>query len=261
MVDWYLGTVGFSYKDWAGVFYPAGSSPRNYLAHYSQFFNGVELDTTFHAVPSAERVRQWAAMVPEGFRFCVKTPRRITHEMELLNVAEAMSEFLETMSLLGEKLGPILIQLPPGLSAAQLDIVNDFLATLPPGFRYALEFRHPSWFATETATLLEAHKICWVSTEYLDLPKQIAATTDFLYIRWLGRHGQFDYKGREQRDVTPQLEGWWEQIQPHLAGVETVYGFFNNDYSGYSPATCHRFKRLIGLPTLYPQMPQQGRLF
>ena len=261
MVDWCLGTVGFSYKDWSGVFYPAGASSRTYLAHYSQFFNAVELDTTFHGVPPAERVRQWAALVPVGFQFCVKTPRQITHETRLVNASEAMGTFLATMSLLGEKLGVILIQLPPSLGIAEIDTLNRFLVELPPDFRYAVELRHPSWFASETATLLEAHNICWVSTEYLDMPKEVTVTTGFLYIRWLGRHGQFDYKGQEQRDVTSQLEWWWQEIQPHLAKVETVYGFFNNDYSGHSPATCNRFKRFIGLPTSYPQTLQQGRLF
>jgi uncharacterized protein YecE (DUF72 family) len=261
LVDWYLGTVGFSYKEWADVFYPSGLSPRQYLAYYSQIFNAVELDSTFYGVPPADRVRQWAASTPAAFKFCAKTPRQITHELRLVGAREAMLAFLETLSLLGEKLGAVLIQLPPSLTVAQVDIVAAFLAELPVNFQYAIEFRHPSWFTGETASLLNHHRICWVSTEYIDLPKHIERTTDFLYLRWLGRHGQYKLKDREQQDMTPHLDWWKTQLQPHLPLVQRVYGFFNNDYSGHSPATCNRFKRMLGLPAASPQPPQQGRLF
>lgn len=259
--NWYLGTVGFGYKDWDGVFYPAGSPTRNYLSHYSKIFNTVELDTTFYGTPSAERVKQWAANTPADFKFCVKTPRQITHELRLKGTASLMQAFLDVIGLLEQKLGVILIQLPPSFSAAQFDTVAAFLEDLPLGLRYAIEFRHESWFTGETTTLLKTHHICWTSTDYSDLPRQIALTTDFLYIRWLGRHGQFEQKDQEQIDVSPQLAWWWEYIQPQLARVQTIYGFFNNDYAGHSPATCNQFKTIVGLSPTYPQLPQQGRLF
>jgi uncharacterized protein YecE (DUF72 family) len=261
LVDWYLGTVGFSYKEWAGVFYPAGMASRSYLAHYSQIFNAVELDSTFYGTPPADRVRQWASLVPEAFKFCAKTPRQITHDLGLIKAQAPMATFVETMGLLGDKLGAILIQLPPQFSVAQLETVTSFLEDLPAGVQYALEFRHPSWFTAETAALLKAYQVCWVSTEYLNLPDQVEVTSDVLYIRWLGRHGRFEQKNREQIDVTPRLQWWWEQLQPHLEQVQTVYGFFNNDFAGYSPATCNRFKTLIGLPVAASQAPQQGTLF
>ncbi len=81
--NWYLGTVGFSYKDWDGVFYPTGTSPRNYLPRYSKIFGAVELDSTFYGTPPEDRVRQWATITPAEFKFCVKTPRQITHDMRL----------------------------------------------------------------------------------------------------------------------------------------------------------------------------------
>ncbi len=261
MTDWYLGTVGYSYKDWDGVFYPAGAPARSYLAYYSQVFNAVELDSTFYGTPPAERVKQWAVSVPDGFKFCPKTPRLITHELRLVEAAAEMRQFLETMRYLDDKLGAVLIQLPPSLSAVEFDTVAAFLAGLPSGFDYALEFRHLSWFNFETVTLLQNHNICWTSTAYLDLPKQIALTTNFHYIRWLGQHGQFEEKAHERLDVLPQLQWWWESIQPNLERVHTIYGFFNNDFSGHSPATCNRFKELVGLPTAYPEIPQQGKLF
>ena len=261
LTDWYLGTVGFSYKDWDGVFYPQGAPARSYLAHYSQIFNAVELDSTFYGTPPADRMRQWAATVPPGFKFCPKTPRQITHEMRLRNATDLMQTYLETVQLLDDHLGAILIQLPPSFAAAEFDTVATFLADLPVGLQYAIEFRHPSWFTYQTAALLQAHNVCWTSTAYLDLPKQIALTTNFHYIRWLGRHGQFERKTHEQTDVTPELEWWWENIQPNLERTSTIYGFFNNDFSGHSPATCNRFKDIVGLPVTHPQIPQQGTLF
>lgn len=261
MMDWYLGTVGFSYKEWNGVFYPAGMAARNYLAHYSQVFNSVELDSTFYGTPPQERVRQWASLVPETFKFCVKTPRQITHDLALIGAQKPMETFVETMRLLEDKLGAILIQLPPQFSVAQVETVARFLEELPDGVRYALEFRHRSWFTPETAALLRHYEVCWVATEYLNFPDQIERTTDFLYIRWLGQHGRFKEKNREQLDMTARLNWWWEQLQGHLDQVQTVYGFFNNDFAGYSPATCNRFKALIGLPVAASQAPQQGKLF
>ena len=261
MVDWYLGTVGFSYKDWDGVFYPPRMPARQYLAHYSQIFNSVELDSTFYGTPPPDRVRQWSMTVPPGFKFCVKTPRQITHDMRLFDALGPMTMFLETISLLGDALGTILIQLPPSLTDADIDTVNTFISGLPTDWRYAVEFRHPSWFTPQSAELLAAHQVCWVSTEYDNVPKQVVPTTDFLYVRWLGKHGQFERKNQERIDVTPQLQWWIDQFEPHLDHFETIYGFFNNDFSGHSPRTCNRFKEMIGLEAIYPEIPQQGRLF
>ena len=261
MTNWHLGTVGFSYRDWDGVFYPAGAPLRSYLAHYSKIFNTVEIDSTFYGTPPASRVRNWAAAVPPDFKFCVKTPRQITHELRLNNASDPMQVFIDTMRLLDEKLGAILIQLPPTFTAAQFDTLAAFLITLPPGLQYAVELRHESWFTGETPTPLKAYNVCWASIDYLDLPKQISLTTNFLYLRWLGKHGQFEHKHKEQVDVIPQLEWWWAYIEPQLARTQTIYGFFNNDYAGHSPGTCNRFKAIAGLPVSYPQIPQQNTLF
>ena len=261
MVDWYLGTIGFSYKDWEGIFYPAGLPARSYLAYYSEIFNAVELDSTFYGTPPTDRVTQWSSATPPNFKFCVKTPRQITHDLRLVQAKKAMADFIDTISLFDDKLGAVLIQLPPSLTSAQIDTVSAFLAELPGGFRYAVEFRHHSWFTAGTAALLETYRIGWVSVDYVGLPKQITQTADFLYLRWLGRHGQFKRHDQEQQDVTAQLEYWVAELQPYLDRAETIYGFFNNDYAGHSPATSNQFKQLIGLPVNSPQTPQQERLF
>lgn len=256
--------MGFAYEPWRGVFYPDSASPRQYLAHYSQVFDAVELDSTFYGAPRAGTVRQWAAQTPPGFRFCPKTPREITHEHGLdlgQGAGEAMAAFLDAVRGFGERLGPVLIQLPPSFGPAQRPGLETFLASLPHDLRYAVEFRHRAWFVPETAALLAGLGMAWVTLDYLDLPRRIDMTTDFLYVRWIGQHGRWVQRGREEIDVAPRLAWWWEQLQPALAQVDAVYGFFNDDYAGYAPATCNRFKAIAGLPVVEPEIPQQGTLF
>lgn len=275
MTKWYLGTMGFAYDPWRGVFYPDDVNARHYLAYYSPVFNAVELDTTFYGTPRESTVRQWAAQTPPEFRFCPKTPREITHERGLSlaqGAGDAMASFLDVMRVFGSRLGPVLIQLPPSFDARELPTLAEFLAPLPTDLRFAVELRHPSWYALpETGPTLEDWPslksllanlhIAWVTLDYLALPKQITPTADFLYVRWIGQHGRFMQRGREEIDVSARLAWWWEQFQPSLPQVPTIYGFFNDDYAGYAPATCNRFKTLAGLPLVEPKIPQQGKLF
>jgi uncharacterized protein YecE (DUF72 family) len=261
MMKWFLGTMGFSYKDWSGVFYPEGLASRDFLAYYSQFFNAVELDSTFYGTPRPEYVERWAALTPPNFTFCAKTPREITHDLRLVEANELMSHFLETMRLLGDKLGVVLIQLPPDFAFAQIHSLAIFLRQLPKDLRYAVEFRHPSWHATATGQLLQNHNVGWVSADYKYLPQRVFVTTDFIYLRWIGQHGLYETKDYERVDLTPKLEGWWTDIQSRMDGTQATYGFFNNDYAGHAPATCNRFKEIVGLPVKALKPPQQGRLF
>lgn len=261
MIEWHLGTIGFSYQDWSGVFYPDGLSKRDYLIHYSQFFNSVELDSTFYGTPRPEYVERWKAITPPDFSFCVKTPREITHDKRLVDARIEMDHFLNTMKLLGGKLGVVLIQLPPDMTFSHIHNLAVFLRQLPPDVRYAVEFRNQSWVATGTEQLLMNNNIGWVSTDYIHLPQRVFVTTDFIYIRWIGRHGQYDVKDHERQDMTSRLERWWADIRKHQARLDKVYGYFNNDFSGHSPATCNRFKEIVGLSTKPLKPPQQGSLF
>jgi uncharacterized protein YecE (DUF72 family) len=251
-MDWRLGTMGFSYADWAGTFYPPGMKAGDYLAHYARHFDAVELDTTFHAVPPAERFRRWAVVKPAGFRFSVKTPRAVTHDLPPDRAAPAMLEFLDAARALGEKLGVVLIQYPPHFEADQFARVDTFLAALPGDVRYAVELRNRTWGSRRTLDLLRRHRCCLVAAEYLTRPGRIHATSDFLYLRWIGEHGRFPRQDREQLDVGESLAWWNEQLAGVAPDATTAWGFFNNDYAGYSVATCNRFKRLLGQPVVEP---------
>lgn len=260
-LNWYLGTMGFSYKDWEGVFYPQGLDSRHYLAYYSQVFNAVEMNSTFYGTPRPEYVQRWAQTTPPAFIICPKMPRQITHEKRLLKATTEADAFLDTMRLLQDKLGPVLIQLPPDFARDKLGVLFAFLRRLPRDLRYAVEFRHRSWHAASTGQLLQDYEVAWVSTEYIHMPQRVYVTADFIYVRWLGRHGTYEAIDHERVDKTSRLRRWLHDIeQRQEEGVHTVYGFFNNQYTGFAPAACQRLKRLLGLPTNPLAPPQQRRL-
>lgn len=254
----YLGTVGFGYKQWNGVFYPAGMKPDRFLSFYANYFNSVEIDSSFYGTPKAATVDKWGQAVPSEFKFCPKTPQQITHDNRLHGVTADMHHFVETMSRLGDKLGPILIQMPPNFTSAEQSTLLEFLDSLPPHARYAVEFRHLSWENTAVNDELRERSICRVSADYVIMPKRLHITTDFVYLRFLGRHGRYTTKDKEMWDPTAELQKWHRQLGDFKG---SVCGYFNNDFSGYSPEACRKFKTLVGLPAELPQNPVQGTLF
>lgn len=261
MTTWKLGTVGFGYQEWVGSFYPPGMRSEAFLSHYSAFFDAAELDTTFYGIPGEAAVLAWRDKMPPGFVFCPKAPRAVTHELQRAETAVVMGAFVERLQLLGDKLGPVLIQFPPSFTFDAFGRLIAFLGQLPEGPRYAVEFRHPSWRRRRVLDLLQRDHVAWVAADYIHLPPELLITAPFTYLRFIGEHGRFTDKSREQLDPTERLTHWREQLLPHLARLDAVYGFFNNDFSGHSPATCNRFKQMFGLPTAYPDIPSQPTLF
>ena len=144
---------------------------------------------------------------------------------------------------------------------AEVSALINFLPELPHDLRYVVELRHRSWAKPETAVLLQTYNMCWAAVDYIHMPHQIVPTTDFLYLRFLGPRGRFPAKDRQMVDRSADLEGWWQRIQTHLDHVHSIYVFFNDDYSGFSPQTCNRFKEVIGMEPGEIRPMQQGRLF
>jgi uncharacterized protein YecE (DUF72 family) len=262
--SWRLGTIGFGYSDWQGVFYPPEVKSSGYLSHYAKHFDTAELDTTFHAAPTPERVRRWAEAVPDEFRFCVKTPKGITHAPPPISRrAGQMLDFLRTLREFGPKLGVVLLQFPPSFDTGEARDLHKFLSALPKDTRYAIELRHGSWKTDATARLLRDHNCCWVAADYLeDPPDMRPVTSDFLYVRWIGRHGQYPTLDRERIDVTERLQWWKEHLTAAATSdVKTIWGLVNNDYSGYAVGACNKMKRLLGLPVNDVADPRQAELF
>lgn len=260
--------MGFSYADWNGVFYPPELPSRDYLSYYSRIFNAVEIDSTFYGTPRASSVQRWNAATPEAFRFSLKIPRQITHEMGLVGVEGELGRFIDTVRELGDKLGVILFQFPPSFTNQQLPILQACLEGLPTDLRFAVEVRHPSWYSTQQpgqepglAERLRQYGVAWAATQYPDLPAVIYPTAPFLYIRWIGQHGSFEQHTSERIDRQAQLAEWLGLIEAQAPGMEALFGFFNNDYAGFAAATANRFKELAGLAVQPFTPPQQPRLF
>lgn len=250
--------MSFTDPDWSGAFYPESLKQGEWLAYYSRHYNAVELDTTFYAIPPPQRVQRWRDVTPPDFRFCLKTPRAITHDRPLPAGMTEMLQFLDVCRGFEQKLGVVLIQFAPSFTAVRFADVDRFLGGLPNDIRYAVEFRDRSWGSPDTLRMLHAHGVSFVSAEYASRPSRVFATADFLYLRWIGVHDRYPRHERELADVSDALAWWQQAIGAALPKVRAVWGFFNNDYSGYSPATANRFKRMIGLEA---REPTEGKTF
>ncbi|HEV8547795.1 MAG TPA: DUF72 domain-containing protein, partial [Polyangiaceae bacterium] len=198
----HAGTSGFSYDEWHGRFYPADLPAAARLESYSGRLATVEINNTFYQTPKAPLVERWSAQVPAGFRFALKAPRRITHIQRLKNAAESLGYFWSAASALGEKLGPILFQLPP-FARKDAPLLADFLAALPPTLKPAFEFRHESWFDDEIYALLSGRNaaLCAGDAEDGDRSPPLVVTADFGYLRL--RAPSYDAAG---------LRAWSEKI-------------------------------------------------
>ena len=244
-----LGTQGWSYPDWNGVFYPPGSKQEDRLPFYAEIFDTVELDTTFYHAPKATIARSWARHTPAGFRFAAKLPRAITHEALLRDAGPALADFVRALEPLGDKLGPVLAQMPAeftrdGDSVRHLDT---FLASRPAALRLAVEFRHASWHLPATWDALRRHGVAVAWTEWRELPRVTEVTADFLYLRWLGDRREIEKYDRVQVDREDSFRAWEADLMGTLGRVREVYGYFNNHWAGHSPASANDMKRRLGL--------------
>ena len=184
MATLFAGTSGFAYAAWKPGFYPARLPANQFLKHYADRLNAVEINYTFRRLPSAGTLQTWVEATPPGFVFAVKANQRITHILRLKNAGEATALFLKMIDPLrtARRLGPILFQLPPQLKC-DVGLLRNYLDLLPQGMRYAFEFRHESWLADEVYDALRERNIslCVAESEKLEVPEVI--TADFVYYR------------------------------------------------------------------------------
>jgi len=202
------------------------------LAYYVERFSTVEINASFYRMPNAKTVAGWGAAAPDGFTYVLKAPQRITHFLRLRGVAEPLSYFCDAARALGDKLGPLLFQLPPNFKKAP-DRLAETLASLPDGLRAAFEFRHESWFDDEVYALLRARNValCIADTEEGATPA--IATADFGYLRL-----------RAVEYTDDALRRWIETIDTVGAGWRDAYVFFKHEDTGSGPALARRFLAL-----------------
>jgi len=230
-MNFYVGTSGYSYKEWKGKFYPKELSATKMLHYYGEHFRAVEINSTFRALPEPSVLKAWAAEVPEGFKFALKAPQRITHIHRLRNADESVQLLLGAAAVLGERLAPLLFQLPPNFKK-DLPRLSEFLALLPPRCRAAFEFRHQSWFEEEVFDLLRDHgsALCIADAEG-ELQVPFTATTDWGYLRLR----RTDYRN-------PTLKKWAEQVQKQ--NWRDVFVFFKHEDEATGPVFATKFLKL-----------------
>jgi uncharacterized protein YecE (DUF72 family) len=257
----HIGTQGWNYEFWAGPFYPRGTKSIDRLELYSRVFDSVEIDSTFYAMPPPGRFRSWYERTPAGFHFTAKLPRDITHDARLEGADALVHEFCDRASELEEKLGPLLVQLPPDMSPRERPAVEAFVRALPRELEFAIEFRDTGWFDDRTYDLLRTYDVTmavsvgpWLATpRALDVAGE--APGAFQYLRWLGapRHQEITTSLVAERD--DDLAAWAARI---LGGDQPrVYGYFNNDYQGHSPDSARRLQSLLGLEAADPAILQE----
>lgn len=257
----YLGTQGWSYRDWVGPFYPSGTQAKEYLRYYAGIFDAVELDSTFYGTPRPEQIRAWDAATPAEFQFTAKIPRSITHDRHLVDSQSELREFLTVMEGLGDKLGAILIQLPPDFTTSERSALEAFLRLLPSDFRFSAEFRHRSWLTEETYDLLRTYAVAWTVIDLSYMPRHVELTADFSYVRWLGHRKQIERVDSVQIDRRQRLDEWAEKLDEVAKQVQRIYGFANNHYSGHSPADIRYLRERLGLvQSNGSSVTEQGRL-
>jgi uncharacterized protein YecE (DUF72 family) len=225
------GTSGFSYTAWRGSFYPDKLPEAKMLAFYAEKLGAVEINNTFYRMPNPSLLERWAAETPASFRFALKSPRQITHMKKLVDVGDAVARLGDAARVLGERLGPVLFQLPPFLRK-DLGVLEAFLATLPAGLRAAVEFRHPSWLADDAYEVLKRHDAALCIADSEDLSTPFEATAGWGYLRL-----------RRQDYDEAALRAWAERLKKQ--SYDTAYVFFKHEDEGAGPALAHSFRSMM----------------
>jgi uncharacterized protein YecE (DUF72 family) len=233
----FLGTSGWSYKEWEEVFYQKGEKRK--LRAYSRVFKTVEIDSTFYRYPSKGMVMGWLRYSPSDFVFTAKLPKVVTHDKELglkEDIEADLEAYLKLMRplQLGGKLGCLLVQLPPKYDFNPENL-ESFFKHLDPLFKYAVEFRNLSWMRNETWSLLKEYNVAYVNVDETLLPPEVHLTANFTYFRWHGRGERpwFDYLYEKA-----ELDEWVPKVEEAAKNVKKVYGYFNNHFHGYAPENC-----------------------
>jgi uncharacterized protein YecE (DUF72 family) len=269
-----IGCQGWNYADWttkaggASVFYPRGTRSGEMLALYARAFETIEVDSTFYAVPASATIENWHKKTPADFTFSLKMPQEITHEYNLREPSfPLLEEFCERVLLLKEKLGAVLIQMPPNFEASKENAkgLRDFLAYLPKEIRFAVEFRNREWLVDWTFEELEKTGVALCAVEGSWIPREMMfeamkkQTADFAYARFMGERDLQTFD-RIVRPQDAQMQLWKEEIEKLKA--RDIFIYFSNFYEGFAPESVNKLKKLFGQKTVEPgELENQSSLF
>jgi len=246
MLNLYLGTIGWSYNFWKGNFYPNKTASKDYLVYYASHFNTVEVDSTFYRIPAQSTVTNWKQQTPQNFLFSLKFPQLITHIRMLKNCEYETDVFLKTVSVLGEKLGALLLQFPPNFNAEHLTDLEAYLEKLPKEHRYVVEVRNKSWLNQKFYSILRANRVAlaWADSPLMSQISEV--TAGFLYIRWEGNRKKVNGTlGKIEADREGDLKLEAAKIKLLVEKQIEVFGYFAKYYSGYPPSDIVNLQKLV----------------
>ena len=232
MKTW-IGTSGFQYAEWKGLFYPEDLAASKMLPYFAERLATTEINYTFHRIPSPKTIENWIRQTPENFRFALKAPQKITHSAKLRDCQDTVDYFCRVIGQLGTRLGPVLFQLPPYLKK-NADVLGAFLRELP-AMRAAFEFRHESWLDEEVFALLRDRNValCIADTEKLSTP--VVATSDYGYLRLR----RVDYSGDD-------VARWADVVREKQPNWQETFIYFKHEESGTAPRLAAQMIERLG---------------
>jgi uncharacterized protein YecE (DUF72 family) len=238
----FIGTSGWSYRSWRGLFFPESMPARLHLDYYAQHFCTAELNGVFYRTPTEEAVRAWAERTPENFVFSWKASKFITHWKRLGATCESSLALMESrlsLSLLGAKAGPVLFQLPPRFQKDTVRLAS-FLKLLDASRLYAFEFRHPSWYSNDVFHLLQDYRCALCLSDHRDAPAPWEITASHVYVRGHGPAG--DYRDRY---ASQTLAAWAKRLARLRRQGHSVYVYFDNDQKAAAPLDAARMLSIM----------------
>jgi uncharacterized protein YecE (DUF72 family) len=236
---YYIGTSGWHYEHWRGLYYPVELAKPKWLRFYAEQFSTVELNNSFYHLPSEKAFITWRELVPENFVFAVKVSRFITHIKKLRNIGSALENFLSRACFLQHKLGPLLYQLPPSMKRND-EVLENFLSSLPPEYQHVFEFRHESWIDDAIFEILRRHNVGLCVFDMPGFTCPVEATSDFAYIRFHGSGGMYSSCYSDE-----ELSQWANKIAQLGKKVKAVYIYFNNDAEAFAVKNALTLRKLI----------------
>ena len=235
----HVGCSGWVYKHWRGILYPEGLPQRRWFERYAEEFDTVEINASFYRVPLGSTFEGWRDKAPPDFRYAVKVNRFVTHMKKLLDCEEEVDRFISLARQLGDKLGPLLYQLPPSLHR-NLERLDAFLGHLPGDLEHVVEFRHKSWYDEEVLAALDKHHVGFVTHDMKGLVSPRWASGKAAYVRFHGAGGK--YWGRYSDDA---LLEWTDWVLEQASVGRSVWCYFNNDIHGHAIDDARTLKSMV----------------
>jgi uncharacterized protein YecE (DUF72 family) len=266
-VQLYVGCAKWGREDWIGKVYPKGTKAKDFLSHYVQYFNCIELNALFYNLQPKNIIERWASLAGDDFRFCPKYSNSISHLRQLRNAEAETDKYIDHMQSFGNKLGPCFLQLSERFAPNRFDVIENYLKALPSDFRTVVELRNESWFTKDKIVddMFNVFKKLGIGTVITDTSGRrdilhMRLTTPVAFIRWVGNDlDPSDFK---------RIDSWVKRIKTWMdEGLKEIYFFIHNHDEKHSPELAkyaiEQFNKHCGTTIKVPRLlndSSQGKL-